>query len=97
MGKQIPFSLQNFELNERLKRNIVKNKLFYKFEDSLELYLISIRDSKFKNEIAYSFIKTTINQVLINKKKLEFISKFEKELIEDALLKNEFEFYENNK
>jgi hypothetical protein len=35
--------------------------------------------------------------VLINKKKLEFISKFEKELIEDALLKNEFEFYENNK
>ena len=86
------------ELNERLKRNIVKNKLFYKFEDSLELYLISIRDSKFKNEIApYSFIKTTINQVLINKKKLEFISKFEKELIEDAILKNEFEFYENNK
>jgi len=86
------------ELNERLKRNIVKNKLFYKFEDSLELYLINIKDSKFKNEIApYSFIKTTINQVLINKKKLEFISKFEKELIEDALLKNEFEFYENNK
>ena len=86
------------ELNERLKRNIVKNKLFYKFEDSLELYLINIKDSKFKNEIApYSFIKTTINQVLINKKKLEFISKFEKELIDDALLKNEFEFYENNK
>jgi hypothetical protein len=34
--------------------------------------------------------------VLINKKKLEFISNFEKEIIEDALQKKEFEIYENN-
>jgi hypothetical protein len=34
--------------------------------------------------------------VLLNKKKLEFISKFEKELIEDALQKNEYELYETN-
>jgi hypothetical protein len=32
----------------------------------------------------------------LNKKKLEFISKFEKELIENALQQNEFEFYETN-
>jgi len=96
INKSLFFSkFPNF--NQRLKENIVKNKLFYKFEDSLELYLINITDSKFKNEIApYNFIKTTISQILINKKKLEFISKFEKELIEEALLKNEFEFYENN-
>jgi hypothetical protein len=34
--------------------------------------------------------------VLLNKKKLEFISKLEKELIENALQQNEFEFYETN-
>ena len=44
----------------------------------------------------FDFIKPTIKQVLINKKKLDFISKFEKELIEDALQKNEFELYENS-
>lgn len=85
------------EINDRLKQNITNNKLFYKFQDSLELYLIKIIDYKNKNDIApFDFIKPTLKQVLINKKKLEFISKFEKEIIEDALQKKEFEIYENN-
>lgn len=85
------------EINDRLKQNIINNKLFYKFQDSLELYLIRIIDYKNKNDIApFDFIKPTLKQVLINKKKLEFISKFEKEIIEDALQKKEFEIYENN-
>ena len=84
-------------VSDRLKQNIVKNNLFYKIKDSLELYLIKINDYKNKNDIApFDFIKPTIKQVLINKKKLDFISKFEKELIEDALQKNEFELYENS-
>ena len=85
------------EINERLKQNIVKNKLFYRLQDSLELYLINIKDYKPKNDIApFDFIKSTLKQVLLNKKKLEFISKLEKELIENALQQNEFEFYETN-
>ncbi|MDB4087016.1 peptidyl-prolyl cis-trans isomerase, partial [Flavobacteriaceae bacterium] len=85
------------EIKERLKQNIVKNKLFYRLQDSLELYLINIKDYKPKNDIApFDFIKSTLKQVLLNKKKLEFISKFEKELIENALQQNEFEFYETN-
>ena len=44
----------------------------------------------------FDFIKSTLKQVLLNKKKLEFISKLEKELIENALQQNEFEFYETN-
>ncbi len=85
------------EINDRLKQNITNNKLFYKFQDSLELYLIKIIEYKNKNDIApFDFIKPTLKQVLINKKKLEFISKFEKEIIEDALQKKEFEIYENN-
>ena len=85
------------KINDRLKQNITNNKLFYKFQDSLELYLIKIIEYKNKNDIApFDFIKPTLKQVLINKKKLEFISKFEKEIIEDALQKKEFEIYENN-
>jgi len=85
------------DINDRLKQNIVKNKLFYILEDSLELYLINIKNYKLKNDIApFDFIKSTLKQVLLNKKKLEFISKFENEIIEDALQQNEFEFYETN-
>ena len=85
------------DINHRLKQNIVKNKLFYRLEDSLELYLINIKNYKLKNDIApFDFIKSTLKQVLLNKKKLEFISKFENEIIEDALQQNEFEFYETN-
>ena len=85
------------DINDRLKQNIVKNKLFYRLQDSLELYLINIKNYKLKNDIApFDFIKSTLKQVLLNKKKLEFISKFENEIIEDALQQNEFEFYETN-
>ena len=85
------------ELNDRLKQNIVKNKLFYRLQDSLELYLINIKDFRLKNNVApFNYIKSTLKQVLLNKKKLEFISKFEKELIEDALQQNEYELYETN-
>jgi hypothetical protein len=85
------------EINDRLKQNIVKNKLFYRLQDSLELYLININDFRIKNDVApFNYIKSTLKQVLLNKKKLEFISKFEKELIEDALQKNEYELYETN-
>ena len=84
-------------VNDRLKQNIVKNKLFYRLQDSLELYLINIKDYKLKNDIApFDYIKSTLKQVLLNKKKLEFISKFENEIIEDALQQNELEFYETN-
>ncbi len=85
------------EINDRLKQNIVKNKLFYRLQDSLELYLINIKDFRLKNNVApFNYIKSTLKQVLLNKKKLEFISKFEKELIEDALQQNEYELYETN-
>ena len=84
-------------INDRLKQNIVKNKLFYRLQDSLELYLINIKDFRLKNNVApFNYIKSTLKQVLLNKKKLEFISKFEKELIEDALQQNEYELYETN-
>ena len=86
------------EINNNIKTSIIKNSLFYQLEDSLELYLIKINKSIFRNDLApIEFIRPTLKQVLLNKKKLEFISKFEKDLIDDAIQQNEFEFYETNK
>jgi hypothetical protein len=60
--------------------------------------LIKINRSIFRNDLApIEFIRPTLKQVLLNKQKLEFISKFEKDLIDDAIQQKEFEFYETNK
>ena len=85
------------EINKNVKNRIIKKSLFYQLEDSLELYLIKINESIFRNDLApIEFIQPTLKQILLNKKKLEFISKFEKDLIDDAIQKKEFEFYETN-
>ena len=85
------------DIKTYIKNNIVKKTLFYQLEDSLELYLIKINKSVFRNDVApLDFIKPTLKQVLLNKKKIQFISDFEKDLINDALQKKELEFYENN-
>jgi len=60
--------------------------------------LIKINRSIFRNDLApIEFIRPTLKQVLLNKQKLEFISKFEKDLIDDAIQQKEFEFYETKK
>ena len=85
------------DIKTYIKNNIVKKTLFYQLEDSLELYLIKINKSVFRNDVApLDFIKPTLKQILLNKKKIQFISDFEKDLINDALQKKELEFYENN-
>ena len=85
------------EINIDIKSRIIKNSLFYQLEDSLELYLIKINKSIFRNDLApIEFFRPTLKLVLLNKQKLEFISKFEKDLIEDAIQQKEFEFYETN-
>ena len=84
-------------LKTYIKNNIVKKSLFYQIEDSLELYLLKINESLFRNDIVpLDYIKPTLRQILLNKKKLEFVSDFEKDLIDDALQNKELEFYEIN-
>ena len=78
-----------------IKDNIVKKSLFYQIEDSLELYLLKINESVYRNDIApLDYIKPTLKQILLNKKKLNFVSKFEQDLIKDAIENKELEIYE---
>jgi hypothetical protein len=73
---------------------IVKGKISEK-KDSLNIYFVKIKDVLDKNQIApYEYIKPTIKQVLLNRRKLEFIQKFEKEMVLDAKNNNKYEKYE---
>lgn len=73
---------------------IVKGKIFEKL-DSLDIYLVKTKDLLEKNQVApFEYIKPTIKQVLLNKRKLEFIQKFENEMVQDAKNNNKYEIYE---
>ncbi len=85
------------DVRKYIKNNIVKKSLFYQIEDSLELYLVKINKSIFRNDLApLDYIKPTLKQILLNKKKLDFVSKFEKDLVNNAIQNKEFEIYEIN-
>ena len=80
--------------NDEIQR-IVKNSLFYIKEDSLALYLIKINNYKKADDYApLDYIYNRIKELISNKKKINYLNKVDKELIDEAINKNIFELYE---
>ena len=62
--------------------------------DSLDVYLVKIRQIIDKNQIApFDYLKPTLKEVILNKRKLELIKKFEKEITDDAIKDKDYEIY----
>ena len=62
--------------------------------DSLDVYLVKIRQTIEKNQIApFEYLKPTLKEVILNKRKLELIKKFEKEITDDAITDRDYEIY----
>ena len=77
--------------DEEIER-IVKKTLYVVTEDSLDVYLIKINDFIGINGNApLDYIYYRIEELIKNKKKVDFIKKFETETIENAKLENNFE------
>jgi hypothetical protein len=69
----------------------------YSFEktDSLDLYLVKIRDVIEKNEISpFEYLKPTLKEVILNARKLELIKKIEKDITNDAIKNKKYEVFE---
>ncbi|WP_273566386.1 hypothetical protein [Maribacter halichondriae] len=63
-------------------------------EDALGVYLVKITGVLQVNDIApLSFIEPTIKQVLLSRRKLDYIRKLETEIIDEAIKEKEFEVY----
>lgn len=73
---------------------VLKKSNFAQLQDSLGVYLVKIEDLLEPNDIApLSYIKPTIAQIILNKRKLELIKKLEKDITKDAIKNNDFEIY----
>jgi hypothetical protein len=81
-------------LNTVNKKTLLKKSNFIEKEDSLGLYLIAINNVLKRNDIApISYVKPTIKQIILHKRKLELLRKIEVELLNDAIKNQNFERY----
>lgn len=75
---------------------VLKKSNFSQFQDSLGVYLMKIENILNPNEIApLPYIKPTLRQIILNKRKLELIRKLETDITRDAIEQNKFETYPN--
>ncbi|MGB5818084.1 MAG: peptidyl-prolyl cis-trans isomerase [Saonia sp.] len=75
----------------------LKKSQFFELEDALGVYLAKVTNVLNVNDIApLAFIEPTIKQVLLNRRKLDYIRRLETEIIDEAIKENEFEVYEKD-
>ena len=81
-------------VNSENKNQLLKKSNFVQLKDSLGVYLMQINDVLVRNDTApLEYVKPTIDQIVINKRKLELIKELEKDITKDAIKNKEFEIY----
>lgn len=76
------------------KENLLKKSKFIQKQDSLGLYLVAIKDVLRRNDIApLGYIKPTIKEMILHKRKIELIRDIEKIIVKDATKNNNFKIY----
>jgi hypothetical protein len=82
-------------INERRYKNFLKNNTFFELQDSLEVYLVVVEEVVLRNNLApLEYVMPTLKQILINKRKLELMREFDREIIEEGLRQNTYEVYD---
>lgn len=86
--KKLPF------INPENRENYIIEGKAIQQPDSLNVYFVKIRNVIDKNEVSpFDYVKPTIKELIINKRKLDLIKKFEKEITDDAIKNNKYEIY----
>ena len=82
-------------ISERRYKNLLKNNTFFELQDSLEVYLVVIKEVVLRNDLApLEYVAPTLKQILINKRKLELMRQFDREIIEEGFRQKTYEVYE---
>ncbi len=82
-------------LKTQSKSKFLEKGKYTQFKDSTGVYMIKIKEVLQLNETApLEYIKPTIRQIILNKRKLELIKKIEKDITRDAVENKQFEVYE---
>ncbi|RZK09171.1 MAG: hypothetical protein EOO46_13810 [Flavobacterium sp.] len=86
--RKLPF------INPENSQKYISEGISFEKPDSLNVYLVKIKKTINKNEISpFVYLKPTLQQVILNRRKLELIKKFEKEITDDAIKNDKYEIY----
>lgn len=81
-------------VSEANKKQLLKNSNFIQLKDSLNLYLMHVNNVRLQNEYApLDYVQKSIQQIVINKRKLELIKQLENDITKDAIKNNQFKIY----
>jgi len=81
-------------LKNQDRKKVLKTGKYIQLRDSLGVHMIKVKEVLKKNETApLSYIKPTIRQIILNKRKRELIKKLEKDITKDAIKNKQFEIY----
>ncbi|PCH53117.1 MAG: peptidylprolyl isomerase [Flavobacteriaceae bacterium] len=80
--------------NNENKKQLLKKDNFIQKEDSLSLYLVTIKQVLKRNELApKSYVTPTIKEMILHQRKLLLLRNIEETLIDDATKKQQIEIY----
>lgn len=89
--KEIPIQTYNKEL-------FLQNNRIVEVSDSLNSYFLNIKGFKIRNSLSpLSFEKANIKNIILNKRKLQMITKMKEDIYNDAYNNNEIEILINDK
>ena len=78
---------------EAATRRMTQND-FLEYQDDDFIYFVRIRERRASGDTApLVFVKNKVKSIIINKRKLKFISELERDIYDDALAKNQFKIY----
>ena len=85
-----------FKIENIAKYNrYLKKKSFFEIKDLESLYLVYISDIQKKNNYApMSYVKPTLVQILLNKRKLEMKKQLKTDILKQGIAENNFEIYD---
>jgi len=76
------------------KNELLKKSNFIELKDSINLYLIQVKDVRLRNDYApLEYVNNSIKKIVINKRKLELIKELENDITKNAITNNDFQIY----
>ncbi len=82
------------KLNEYQQKALITKKRYYQFSDSIGTHFILVKDILKPNDIApLSYIKPTVEQIIINKKKLKIQADLKNKILKDAINDRSYEVF----
>jgi hypothetical protein len=72
----------------------ISSSMSYQYPDSTDVYLVKVAKVLDRNQVSpFEYIKPTLQQLIINNRKLELIKKFQKDITDDAIKNKKYEIY----